>query len=107
MCIRDSERMKRDDDVLLPPVVRQFHRPASMAPQLEIGGEISNFQRHVRLSPRCFARGLDRLDSEILSQVFGQGRPRVSAALSSLWPSEAEPFGGLRRSLARSGILET
>src|SRR6476659_2833412 len=51
-------------------------------------------------------RGLDRLDSEILSQVFGQGRPRVSAALSSLRSSEAEPLlsdnAGLRRSLARS-----
>ena len=38
-------------------------------------------------------RGLDRAESEILSQVFGrlgQGRPRVSAAVSSLWPSEAE-----------------
>ncbi len=45
-------------------------------------------------------RGLDRLDSEYLSQVFGQGRPRVSAALSSLSPSEAEPLVGLRRSLA-------
>jgi hypothetical protein len=47
-------------------------------------------------------RGLDRLGSEILSQVFGQGRPRVSAALSSLRSSEAEPLVGLRRSLART-----
>ena len=43
-----------------------------------------------------------------LSQVFsGQDRPRVSAALSSLSPSEAEPLlsdnAGLRRSLARDG----
>ena len=52
-------------------------------------------------APRDFTRGLDRLDSEILSQVFGQGRPRVSAALSSLRSSEAEPLVGLRRSLAR------
>jgi hypothetical protein len=29
------------------------------------------------------ARGLDRLESGFLSQVFGQGRPRGSAALSS------------------------
>ncbi len=50
---------------------------------------------------RRFARGLDRLGSEYLSQVSGQGRPRVSAALSSLRSSEAEPLAGLRRSLAR------
>src|SRR5262245_62007849 len=47
-------------------------------------------------------RGLDRLGSGFLSQLFGQGRPRVSAALSSLRPSEAEPPPGLRRSLART-----
>jgi hypothetical protein len=54
------------------------------------------------------ARGLDRLDSEFLSQVFGQGRPRVSALRRSsgrpepgrgarrdqtMRPSEAEPLG--------------
>jgi hypothetical protein len=48
------------------------------------------------------SRGLDRLDSEYWSQLFGQGRPRVSAALSSLSPGEAEPLVGLRRSLART-----
>ena len=37
------------------------------------------------------ARGLDRLHSEFLSQAFGQGRPRVSAAWSNNAPSEAEP----------------
>src|SRR4029453_9871647 len=46
-------------------------------------------------------RGLQRLDAEFLSQILRQGRPRVSAALSSLRPSEAGPLGRLRRSLAR------
>jgi hypothetical protein len=45
--------------------------------------------------------GLDRLDSECLSQLVGQGRPRVSAASSRMPRSEAEPLDGLKRSLAR------
>ena len=36
-------------------------------------------------------RGLDRLEFEFLSQVSGQGRPRVSAALLNNATSEAEP----------------
>ena len=65
--------------------------------------EYSRSSRLASRAPRSgiHSRGLDRLDSEILSQVFGQGRPRVSAALSSLRSSEAEPLVGLRRSLAR------
>src|SRR5688500_20339511 len=48
-------------------------------------------------------RGLEPRKLVPMSQVFGaRGRPRVSAALSSLRTSEAELLAGLRRSLART-----
>ena len=51
---------------------------------------------------RASARGLDPLDSEHLSQVFGS-RPsaRQRGVIKAMQPSEAEPLDGLRRSLAR------
>ncbi len=49
-------------------------------------------------------RGLDRVDSEFLSQVFGQGRPRASAALLSN-VGQCELVSCPRSSLAKSADL--